>query len=347
MEFDLRQWLLILGPIFVIGVLLHGYLRMRASQNEIKMKLDKSFLSKPGEVTDEDEDVLNLLKAELPNGGARVIRVDRPAAEDQEPSRPVQQQASRPDSVQSNKASQPADEDVPMLMESVELPRIRATDPEPARSVATGIVAERVPTAKARPTTPATNSQTTPASSGSPGKAPPARKPATAQETRADRREESGSRQGTSSRKQEAGKASTRKPEKFVVINVLALSEPFPGQRLMEILLDAGMTFGEMNIFHRLQEDGEPMFSLANAVEPGTFEPARMDTFSSPGVTLFMRVHELADPMTVLDEMLAVADRIALDLDGELRDETRSVMTPQTIEYCRQSVREFQFRHSA
>ena len=82
-------------------------------------------------------------------------------------------------------------------------------------------------------------------------------------------------------------------------------------------------------------------------MEPGTFEPARMDTFSSPGVTLFMRVHELADPMTVLDEMLAVADRIALDLDGELRDETRSVMTPQTIEYCRQSVREFQFRHSA
>ena len=66
MDFDLRQWLLILGPIFVVGVLLHGYLRMRASQNEIRMKLDKSFLTKPGEEAQVDD--LNLLKAELPNG---------------------------------------------------------------------------------------------------------------------------------------------------------------------------------------------------------------------------------------------------------------------------------------
>ena len=34
-------------------------------------------------------------------------------------------------------------------------------------------------------------------------------------------------------------------------------------------------------------------------------------------------------------------------LNGEVRDETRSVMTPQTIEHCRQSIREFQYKHSA
>ncbi|SVB13253.1 uncharacterized protein METZ01_LOCUS166107, partial [marine metagenome] len=43
-DFDLRQWLLILGPVIIIGVLLHGYLRMRAGQNELKMQLDKSFV---------------------------------------------------------------------------------------------------------------------------------------------------------------------------------------------------------------------------------------------------------------------------------------------------------------
>ena len=42
MDFDLRQWLLILGPIFIVGVLPHGYFRMRSGQNEIKMKLDNS-----------------------------------------------------------------------------------------------------------------------------------------------------------------------------------------------------------------------------------------------------------------------------------------------------------------
>ena len=71
MDFDLRQWLLILGPVIIIGVLLHGYLRMRAGQNEIKMQLDKSFVSQVDASSDVDD--LSLLKAELPNGGARVI----------------------------------------------------------------------------------------------------------------------------------------------------------------------------------------------------------------------------------------------------------------------------------
>jgi cell division protein ZipA len=74
---------------------------------------------------------------------------------------------------------------------------------------------------------------------------------------------------------------------------------------------------------------------------------ASIDQFSTPGVSLFMRVHELAEPLQVLDSMLAVADKIAQDLNGEVRDETRSVMTPQTIEYCRQSITEFLFKHSA
>ncbi len=116
----------------------------------------------------------------------------------------------------------------------------------------------------------------------------------------------------------------------------------------MEILVDSGMTFGEMDIFHLHDQAGNAqLFSLASAVEPGTFEMATIDQFSTPGVTLFMRVHELSEPLQVLDSMLSVANTIAQELDGEVRDETRSVMTPQTIEHCRQSITEFQFKHSA
>ena len=60
-----------------------------------------------------------------------------------------------------------------------------------------------------------------------------------------------------------------------------------------------------------------------------------------------MRVHELAAPLQVLDSMLSVANTIAQELNGEVRDETRSVMTPQTIEHCRQSITDFHFKHSA
>jgi cell division protein ZipA len=292
-DFDLRQWLLILGPIFIVGVLLHGYFRMRSGQNEIRMKLDRSFLSRQGEGHEVDE--LRMFKAELPNGGARVI--------DTETGTVI-----------------PGD-DVPVLMESVELPSISATSsvklpepdvvPEAEESTSDLLVDEVVDEV--------------------PAKAPPARKVPEIED------DQSG----------EETAESTHKPEKFVVIYVLALDEPFPGQGLVEILLDSGMTFGEMDIFHQLDDSAAQLFSLASAVEPGTFNMASLDQFSTPGVTLFMRVHELAEPLQILDSMLSVANTIAQDLNGEVRDETRSVMTPQTIEHCRQSITEFLFKHSA
>ena len=297
MDFDLRQWLLILGPIFIIGVLLHGYFRMRSGQNEIKMKLDPSFLSRQGE--DHVVDELSLFKAELPNGGARLLDSKAGAV------------------IPGN--------DVPLLTDSVELPSMSATssvdlpktDPLPAFT----------PEPISEPEEPAIDHSVDEA----PAKAPPARK--------APKIEEDQSAEETA--------APIRKPEMFVVIYVLALDEPFLGQGLVEVLLDSGMTFGEMDIFHQLDDRGAQLFSLASAVEPGTFNLSSLDQFSTPGISLFMRVHELAAPLQVLDSMLSVANMVAQELNGEVRDETRSVMTPQTIEHCRQSLTEFLYKHSA
>ena len=132
----------------------------------------------------------------------------------------------------------------------------------------------------------------------------------------------------------------------FVVINVLALDE-FDGQELLEALTEQGMTFGEMDIFHRMAEDESTEFSLVNVVEPGTFNPTKMDQLKTPGVTLFMRAHELPDPIRVYDEMIETAQKLADGLGGELRDQSRSVMTSQTIEHLRQGIQDFQYKHSA
>ena len=43
MDFGLRDWLLILGPVFIAGILIHGYWRMRSNRSNLKMALDKSF----------------------------------------------------------------------------------------------------------------------------------------------------------------------------------------------------------------------------------------------------------------------------------------------------------------
>ena len=297
MDFDLRQWLLILGPIFIIGVLLHGYFRMRSGQNDIKMKLDRSFLSRQGE--DHVVDDLSLFKAELPNGGARLLDSKASAV------------------ISAN--------DVPLLTDSVELPSISATSSVDLPKT------DSLPASTPEPIPEPEKSAIDHSVDEVPAKAPPARKAPKIEEDQSD----------------EETAAPIRKPEMFVVIYVLALDEPFLGQGLVEVMLDSGMTFGEMDIFHQLNDRGAQLFSLASAVEPGTFDLSSLDQFSTPGISLFMRVHELAAPLQVLDSMLSVANRVAQELNGEVRDETRSVMTPQTIEHCRQSLTEFLYKHSA
>jgi cell division protein ZipA len=296
-DFDLRQWLLILGPIFIIGVLLHGYFRMRSGQNDIKMKLDRSFLSRQGE--DHVVDDLSLFKAELPNGGARLL--------------------------DSKASAVISADDVPLLIDSVELPSISATSSVDRPKT------DSLPASTPEPIPAPEKSAIDHSVDEVPAKAPPARKAPKIEEDQSD----------------EETAAPIRKPEMFVVIYVLALDEPFLGQGLVEVLLDSGMTFGEMDIFHQLNDRGAQLFSLASAVEPGTFDLSSLDQFSTPGISLFMRVHELAAPLEVLDSMLSVANRVAQELNGEVRDETRSVMTPQTIEHCRQSLTEFLYKHSA
>ena len=297
MDFDLRQWLLILGPIFIIGVLLHGYFRMRSGQNDIKMKLDRSFLSRQGE--DHVVDDLSLFKAELPNGGARLL--------------------------DSKASAVISASDVPLLTDSVELPSISATSSVDLPKT------DSLPASTPEPIPEPEKSAIDHSVDEVPAKAPPARKAPKIEEDQSD----------------EETAAPIRKPEMFVVIYVLALDEPFLGQGLVEVMLDSGMTFGEMDIFHQLNDRGAQLFSLASAVEPGTFDLSSLDQFSTPGISLFMRVHELAAPLEVLDSMLSVANRVAQELNGEVRDETRSVMTPQTKEHCRQSIKEFLFKHSA
>ncbi len=286
MDFDLRQWLMVLGPVIIIGVLLHGYVRMRAGQNQIKMELDQSFTSQIGKDTEVDE--LSLLKAELPNGGARVVNAHEENAE------------------------------IPVLVDPVDLPSLSVTD-----------LSDLALTEQ--------KSSLTQEESGEVGSVVPA--------------SFRGELELDAAENVEVPIVNSRSdacdtPEMFVVINVLAVDSPFGGQALLEVLVEGDMTFGEMDIFHRIAGD-EVRFSLASAVEPGTFDLAAMDAFKTPGVTMFMRVHEIRDPLKALDEMLAIANAIALELNGEVRDETRSIMTPQTIEHCRQSIKEFQFKNSA
>lgn len=135
--------------------------------------------------------------------------------------------------------------------------------------------------------------------------------------------------------------------EVMVVHLIASKEQPFQGRELLQQLLEQGMRFGEMNIFHRHQRENgrdQLLFSMANAVEPGTFDIDEMEVQDFRAVTFFLKLPGPGKPQDALDRMMATARKLATALNGELRDEQHSVLTPQTIEHFRQRVQEFERR---
>lgn len=131
------------------------------------------------------------------------------------------------------------------------------------------------------------------------------------------------------------------------MINVMARPNTlFSGDELLQVLLDAGLRFGEMSIFHRHADrsDGPVLFSVANALNPGTFDLNQISEFSTQGVCFFMTLPNVANNMLAFEQMLATARHVQAQLDAEMKDDNRSVMTAQTVEYYRQRIRDFELQ---
>ncbi|WP_461481790.1 cell division protein ZipA [Porticoccus sp.] len=131
---------------------------------------------------------------------------------------------------------------------------------------------------------------------------------------------------------------------RVVVMHMMAGPEPFAGTELLDALLGAGLRYGSMKIFHRhVNEDGSGpvQFSVANSVNPGTFDLDSMEDFSTPGVSLFFAMEDVDDPMMAFDLLLTAAKEMAISLDGVLKDESRSVLTRQTEEHYRQRITDY------
>ena len=136
--------------------------------------------------------------------------------------------------------------------------------------------------------------------------------------------------------------------EEVLVISVISRSESgFKGPALLQNILESGLRFGEMDIFHRHESmagNGEVLFSMANAVKPGVFDLDDIDHFSTRAVSFFLGLQGPRHPKQAFDVMVAAARKLAHELDGELKDDQRSVMTAQTIEHYRQRIVEFERR---
>jgi cell division protein ZipA len=131
-------------------------------------------------------------------------------------------------------------------------------------------------------------------------------------------------------------------PDKVIVLNVMAPEgRHFLGPALVDAIEASGLRYGDMQIFHYYAEEA-PMFGLVNMVKPGIFDMANIEELSTPGVSLFIQMpSDAASGLAAFDAMLNVAQDLAQRIGGELRDETRSVLTHSAIDHIRQQIAEY------
>ena len=139
--------------------------------------------------------------------------------------------------------------------------------------------------------------------------------------------------------------------EKIVTLYVAARAgSALRGSDIVVAAEKAGLTYGHMQIFHRLVEghpERGPVFSVANIMKPGSFDMATIQELETPAIAFFLT---LPAPMTALDaweKMLPTAQRMAELLDGVVLDEQRNALGRQRIAHIRDELRGYDRQHEA
>lgn len=119
------------------------------------------------------------------------------------------------------------------------------------------------------------------------------------------------------------------------------------GDAIRQAAENAELEYGDMQIFHRAVERNgrrQILFSMASAMQPGTFDLDDLQAFTTPGLALFMQLPGPNEGLKTFNAMLDCAQQMAVELGAELRDEARSALSAQTIDHMREEIQLFSLR---
>jgi len=311
MDLSVRDWLIIIGALLALAVLLDGYRRMHKDRSD-------TIRLTPKNRREVDDDLVN---PELPGGAARVIAVREQVPPSLHVKRAPNSSTPRK-TVAERDGLDDVDDDILFRDPADEYSTKSAANREELHNVDAGwegeldaheeVAANSAPTSDVSPTV------------------------------------KSSSRVDSEAKSLKSAQATPAAHQELIVLNVMSPAEkPFKGNDLLQILMACDVRYGKMNIFHRYENadgTGEIQFSVANLVEPGNFDLDEIDEFTTPGVVFFMHLPGPKDSMKAYEAMAETARCLVNNLEGELRDQTHSVATKQTLEHYKQRIRDFERR---
>ena len=321
---DIKDFILIGGGLLIATVVAHGFwIAWRDRRQDYRIDIKPDLIP-------EESDEIDRLRGELPNGGGRLARPEYEEAQqdrlDLEEPEPLFLEPTDPPPSFQQKIE--PDLDVKMPEEAA----VAAIDDEP---IIETIDDSDYDVAAEAPRDQTVRPKVAEVSLPDPIVADEPRRPRRLGQRKAEAKPET------------AEPATSPVPvEELIVMNVLSEpASPYTGDELFTALRGCGLKFGDMNIFHRIEPLTKVVqYSVASAVEPGTFDMADMEAIRCPGLCLFMQLPGPEDPTAAFEDMLSVARSVSKSLGGEVKDEHRNVMTPQTVEHYRQRIVDFSRR---
>jgi cell division protein ZipA len=112
----------------------------------------------------------------------------------------------------------------------------------------------------------------------------------------------------------------------------------FNGVNLVNAFGSAGLEYGNMKIYERVDANRLVDFGVACMVEPGTFPATDLEAFYCPGIVFFMQPGELENAQAVFDDYIETLILLASELDGAILDHQRKPLTEATVQAIRQSL---------
>ncbi|MDO8262225.1 MAG: cell division protein ZipA C-terminal FtsZ-binding domain-containing protein [Gallionella sp.] len=112
-----------------------------------------------------------------------------------------------------------------------------------------------------------------------------------------------------------------------------------PGTRIARSAALSGMTLESDGAFHLLNAHRHSLFSLINQ-DTKPFQHHTLETFSTAGITLMMDVPRVENPALQFDQMLRVAHELARELQADLVDDHRVLLSENGLARIRAKIAE-------
>ena len=324
---DTKDLIIIAGSIFFVLIVAHGlWVARRQRLNEIRMDIEAT--DNLGEASSAN------FSSELPNGGARVISeaLKSEADESHEP-------GERSDADAGTSSGGPARKATDHLSSTAENRSKEPSIGQPSDQKSSSSPADATPPMDDL----FDDTLVTPARRKSDGTAPNERK---SRDNSLDKLKGTTPDDSSDTEAAKDSRRSNPQLEELLILGVMAKPEaPFGGEALVAALRGQGLKYGDMGIFHRVDDSADRnetrLFSVANALEPGTFDLSDLAGLQTPGLTFFMQLPVAGEALETLDDMVLSARTVAAALGGDVKDDKMSALTGQTIEHMRQRISDY------